>query len=411
MKVASLDPRAIARSAAPALAILAVALLLLQVEPARAAVASFLRRYPHVLPGAAVLLALAFRRSRALYAVVVLTIAERTLQTFGGDSGFEVQPARLAFHAAALLLPLDLALIGLWRERGLLSATGLARLALFGVQLPLAAFLWLAYLPGAIAAFERPLTPSGRFAAFGLAEPAVLAFAASAVVLIAVLARRAGPLEGALFGALAASQAALVAGPTGEAGTLLFAAATAIVIAGLVQGASASAYRDPLTGLPGRRAFDEELERLGRRFTVALVDVDHFKQFNDTWGHDAGDQVLRLVASRLARVGGGGRAFRHGGEEFGVLFPGVGLKAAESHLEAVRAAIAAAGFTVRGADRPTRRPPTPRRSPREQPHIAVTVSVGVAERDARHDQAGTVVAAADAALYRAKAAGRNRLSR
>ena len=121
--------------------------------------------------------------------------------------------------------------------------------------------------------------------------------------------------------------------------------------------------------------------------------------------------MLRLVASRLARVGGGGRAFRHGGEEFAVLFPGVGLKAAESHLDAARKAIAAAGFTVRGADRPTRRPATPRRSAREQPRVTVTVSVGVAERDARHDQAGVVVAAADAALYRAKAAGRNRLSR
>jgi len=411
MKLLSLDVRAIARSAAPAVATLAVALLLVQVEPARAAVAGFLRRYPHVLPGAAGLLALAFRRSRGLFAVLVLTVAERVLQRFGADPGYELQPARLAFHATALVLPLDLALIGVWRERGLFSAAGVARLALLGAQLPAVAFLWLAYVPGALAAFERPLTPSGRFSGFGLSEPAVLAFALAAVVLLAVFARRAGPLEGALVGALAASLLALVVGPAGEAGTLLFGAAIAIVLAGLVQGASASAYRDPLTGLPGRRAFDETVERLGRRFTVALVDVDHFKQFNDTWGHDAGDQVLHLVASRLARVGGSGRAFRHGGEEFAVLFPGVGLRAAEPHLEAVRAAIAAAGFTVRGADRPRRKPPTPKRGARERPRLAVTVSVGAAERDDRHDDAWAVVAAADAALYRAKAAGRNRLSR
>jgi diguanylate cyclase (GGDEF)-like protein len=270
--------------------------------------------------------------------------------------------------------------------------------------------LWLR-TTGAISAFEQQLTRSGRFAVFGLAEPAVLAFAFASVVLLALLARRAGPLEGALVGALVASLAALVAGPAEEAGTLLFGAATAVMIAGLIQGASFSAYRDQLTGLPGRRAFDEELERSGRRFTIALVDIDHFKEFNDRWGHDAGDQVLRLVASRLARVGGGGRAFRHGGEEFAVLFPAVALKVAEAHLEKVRASIAAAGFTVRGADRPARKPATVKRSARGQPHLTVTVSIGVAERDARHDRAEAVVTAADAALYRAKAAGRNRLSR
>jgi diguanylate cyclase (GGDEF)-like protein len=410
MTVLSLDARAVARSAAPAVATLTVALLLLQVEPARTALAGFLRHYPHVLPGAAALLALAFRRDRSLLAVVVLAVAERVLQRFGADPGFEQQPARLAFHATALLLPLDLALIGVWRERGLFTAAGLARLALLGVQLPVVTFFWLAYLPRAIAAFERPLTRSGRLAALGLSEPAVLAFGVAAVVLLGVLARRAGPLEGALLGALAASFLVLVVGPASDAGTVLSGAATATVLAGLVQGASASAYRDALTGLPGRRAFDEEVERLGRRFTVALVDVDHFKQFNDTWGHDAGDQVLRLVASRLARVGGGGRSFRHGGEEFAVLFPAVGLKVAEPHLEAVRAAIAAAGFTVRGADRPRRKPPSPKRSARERSRLAVTVSIGAAERDTRHDDAWAVVAAADAALYRAKAAGRNRLS-
>ena len=408
MKVSSLDARAIARNAVPAVATLAAALLLLQVEPARVTLTGFLRRYPHVLPGAAVLLALAFRRSRAFYAVVVLTVAERVLRRFGADPGFELHPARLAFHATALLLPLDLALIGTWRERGLLGAIGLTRLGLLVVQAPVVSLLWLAYYPGAISAFEQQLTRSGRFAVFGLAEPAVLAFAFAAVVL---LARRAGPLEGALVGALVASLAALVAGPAEEAGTLLFGAATAVVIVGLIQGASFSAYRDQLTGLAGRRAFDEELERSGRRFTVAVVDVDHFKEFNDRWGHDAGDQVLRLIASRLARVGGGGRAFRHGGEEFAVLFPAVALKAAEAHLERARAAIAAAGFTVRGADRPARKPATVKRSARGQPHLTVTVSIGVAERDARHDRAEAVVAAADAALYRAKAAGRNRMSR
>ena len=60
---------------------------------------------------------------------------------------------------------------------------------------------------------------------------------------------------------------------------------------------------------------------LGPRYVLAMADVDHFKSFNDTHGHDTGDQVLKLVAARLAQVKGGGRAFRYGGEEFTVLFP------------------------------------------------------------------------------------------
>ena len=98
-------------------------------------------------------------------------------------------------------------------------------------------------------------------------------------------------------------------------------AAGAILIVASLQESHRLAFRDELTGLPGRRALDERLRALPGRYTVAMVDVDHFKKFNDTHGHDIGDQVLRLVGARLAEVGGGGIAYRYGGEEFSVLFP------------------------------------------------------------------------------------------
>ena len=81
------------------------------------------------------------------------------------------------------------------------------------------------------------------------------------------------------------------------------------------------AFRDELTGLPGRRALNEKLQRMGRIYTLAMADVDHFKVFNDTHGHDVGDQVLRMVAAQLRRVSGGGHAYRYGGEEFTLVFP------------------------------------------------------------------------------------------
>src|SRR6185436_12678910 len=92
------------------------------------------------------------------------------------------------------------------------------------------------------------------------------------------------------------------------------AAAGAVLVGALMQESHRLAFRDELTGLPGRRALDARLRSLPGRYTVAMVDVDHFKKFNDTHGHDIGDQVLKLVGARLAEVGGSGKAFRYGGE-------------------------------------------------------------------------------------------------
>ncbi len=149
-------------------------------------------------------------------------------------------------------------------------------------------------------------------------------------------------------------------------------------------------YLDGLTGVANRRRFDEALEEacataISERESVALVliDLDHFKALNDTRGHQYGDEALRGVASQLAErtESRGGLVARFGGEEFAWLLPGVTLDAAVSEAEAVRVMIRDAGV--------------------------VTASFGVA--------AGTdvmpaaLVAAADAALYRAKSGGRDRV--
>ncbi|MGH9858754.1 MAG: GGDEF domain-containing protein, partial [Candidatus Acidiferrales bacterium] len=140
-----------------------------------------------------------------------------------------------------------------------------------------------------------------------------------------------------------------------------------------------------------------------------MVDIDHFKKFNDTYGHDAGDQVLRKVAIHLAAVSGGGRAFRYGGEEFTVVFPGLSDKEAQPFLEALRVRIEDAGFRLRGALRPKRKPKERRARVRGGKKVHVTVSIGVAEYGGKLDSAQAVIDAADRALYRAKEAGRNQV--
>src|SRR5258706_3683005 len=129
-------------------------------------------------------------------------------------------------------------------------------------------------------------------------------------------------------------------------------AASVILIVGVLQESYRMAFRNALAGLPSRRALEDQLRALEAPYAVAMIDIDRFKAFNDTHGHDIGDQVLKLVAARLAEVGGGGRAFRYGGEEFMVLFRGQHVADAMPHLEATRASVEAYKMTIRGADTP-----------------------------------------------------------
>jgi len=168
------------------------------------------------------------------------------------------------------------------------------------------------------------------------------------------------------------------------------------------------AYLDELTGLPGRRAFDESMRRVGRYYAIAMVDVDHFKNFNDRYGHQVGDQILRFIAARLKRVSFG-QVFRYGGEEFALIMPGHAVQGMVPLLEELRRSIEASTFTIRGENRPARKPPTNARPPAGREQLGVTVSIGVARKCPLHSTPEEVVNAADRALYRAKQTGRNRV--
>jgi diguanylate cyclase (GGDEF)-like protein len=206
--------------------------------------------------------------------------------------------------------------------------------------------------------------------------------------------------------ALLASLLALVS-PAGSAQrTLYFAAAGLVLVAAAIESSFFLAYRDVLTGLPAR-ALTDALDRLAGHYTIAMVDVDPFKHVNDRYGHDVGDQVLRLVAARLAGVGNGGTAYRYGGEEFSLVFPGKGIADVQDELERLRKLVADSTFRVRRLDRLRRKPSkVRRRSPRAE--LEVTVSIGAAEAGGR-GKPDDVIRTADRALYKAKESGRNRV--
>jgi PleD family two-component response regulator len=179
----------------------------------------------------------------------------------------------------------------------------------------------------------------------------------------------------------------------------------------VVEQSYSMAYRDELTQLPGRRALMRDLAEMTPPFTLAMVDVDHFKKFNDTHGHDVGDQVLQLVATHLAAAPDA-TAYRYGGEEFTLVFPRRNRDESVPGAEAVRVSVQDAEFSLRAWNRPRKRPADgKRKKSRKRPRkLSVTVSIGLADSTTGDGSPETILKKADQALYRAKEEGRNRVS-
>ena len=189
----------------------------------------------------------------------------------------------------------------------------------------------------------------------------------------------------------------------------LFTIAGMLLLAYLTSASYELAFNDRLTSIPGRLALESDLKHLGRKYSIAMVDIDHFKAFNDTYGHDTGDDVLKLVATKLREVGGNARVYRYGGEEFTVLFKGKMVEDAWDHLEELRKNIAEYELILRNRpERPkdNKEGHKKRRSNKNQDTVSLTISIGVADSYEIRDTK-KVLKSADQALYKAKQSGRN----
>jgi len=174
------------------------------------------------------------------------------------------------------------------------------------------------------------------------------------------------------------------------------------------------AYLDELTSLPQRRALNEHLVSLGNHYSIAMLDVDHFKKFNDTHGHDVGDQVLQMVATKIGQVKGSGKAYRFGGEEFTIVFNRKSQSETVYFLEEVRKSIESYEMVIRQQERPEDEKADRSKRSRGSFHkaekkVSVAISIGVADRSARGETPEDVLKKADGALYKAKKAGRNQV--
>jgi diguanylate cyclase (GGDEF)-like protein len=385
--------RALRPAWVPAGILLATAILA-WLAPLPASLAGLRTAGPYALLLTGLGMAWRFNRGRAFVILASL---------LGAFAAYQVFPAKPVYAALTVLVPLNAILAMVYPERGARYRAAYGWLVLLSVEG--VSIFWLAGFSDSFVdnwLLRSPPTPLiGR-----------LAFAAA----FAAAVWRAWPELTALqvgnAGALAAFYIAAEWITAPGVYAAFMSAAGAILIVALLEESHRLAFRDPLTGLPGRRALEERLRSLGNRFAIAMVDVDHFKKFNDTHGHDIGDQVLKLVGARLAEVGGGGIAYRYGGEEFSVLFPGADLAEALPYLEAIRASIEGYRMAVRAPDRPKSAADGTKRRGAGAPekHLSVTVSIGACAPSARRRTPAQVIRAADEALYRAKQGGRNKVS-
>jgi diguanylate cyclase (GGDEF)-like protein len=394
------------------------------------------------------LLAWRFNSSRVLFSLLVLLLAHRAVDFFSANETAYTSagsvltgPGRMAVALAALLIPLNFIAFASMRERGLAIAGIAPRFGLLFVES--VAFAVLCRPENSPANSREP--GAGTIPLWIL-----LSFVAAIAVFVRRFFQTRKPIEPGFVWSLGAVFMWLQLAPVGKVSDAYVATAALILGASLIETSYVLAYHDELTGIHGRRAFNESLLSLDQQYAIAIVDIDHFKKFNDTYGHDVGDQVLCMVARRLSQVGGDGQAFRCGGEEFAIVFRGASAREAFDHLDALRQVIEKSAFHVRGSDRRAERiaetsgdlrkdlraPESDRRKsakkktadaglrwdgvirpssgahPRanQQPdHLSVTVSIGVAEPSTRYRQPEQVIQAADQALYRAKHKGRNRV--
>lgn len=349
-----------------------------------------------------------FNRQRVLLAMIIGAVAFWLVSNATGPSAVR----HVAAASVAFWLPINFMILALMPEsRVLFTWRHVALLSLVLFEFGLTYVLMSSYPQEYVAVILFPIGTSFDISQWTrLSIPAVSASVLAIVVALFRNLRRFDLITLGIFWLLVGWILAMDTYGVQPYFPVFVLLSTLILAVALLQTWYDIAYLDQLTGLPGRLALNELIRNLKGNYTVAMVDVDFFKKFNDTYGHDVGDQILKLVASKLRQVTGGGAAFRYGGEEFTVVYPHKRVKDVFSHLSALRETIEETHMILRSKSRTNQKPnPVPSR---KQPlrYLNVTVSIGIAENSDDLSTPAAVIKAADEALYRAKERGRNRLS-
>ena len=328
-----------------------------------------------------------FNRNRFIFVIAPLILI------YAGFEYLGVQKATQLFHYSSIIYPIHLLIFLVLKERGLFSVWGILKIVF--VVLEVAAILLLLYYPNdSINSLMNLKIFSISF--FPLKDVAVAVFIFIFFVISAlVLFNRYLIYNGTFLIILIAYSIGLYYLKTAHFVDMTFLAIDMIIFILLIRETYRLAFYDELTSMPGRRALVEDMAKLGRKYSLAMIDIDHFKKFNDTYGHDTGDEVLKMVASKLSAVSGGGKAYRYGGEEFTILFPSKEVNECFGHVDILRQNISTTPFVVRNKKKPKT--------------IYINISAGLVQSSSKDKDPFAVMKRADNALYKAKEAGRNKV--
>lgn len=368
---------------------------------------------PLIMLSVAILLSLKFNHSRyailSLLTGIIYALSQGYIPVFNRDY-------LLAGYA---LIALNLFVLSFCRDRSIFSIHGFYKLTAVGLQLALV-WAFIEYYPELFAQLifaDFLKLPFAYKSQFGYPDFLLVTFFAVLLGHASISIKTNSSIQATFFGCQLASLLILSEISIPNMDPLVAASGFFLIVLSVVTNSYDMAYMDDLTKLPSRRYLNQSLMSLGNNFVIAMLDIDHFKKFNDTHGHNIGDEVLKMVAMKIAAVTGGGKPFRYGGEEFTVVFPGKSIEEVEPHLDTLRASIEKYTMVVRDTKRPTKddksakknRVVRSKNSPTNK-KLSVTISIGYASRSDNYSTPEQVIKAADEALYRAKGNGRNCIS-
>ena len=351
-----------------------------------------------------------FHHCREFNLFLLFSIIYIVLNKYIWTTGLKVD-FQLTYLLIVLLIPINYLLNFLLKERGILNRYGIRRFIFLAIQLY--CIVWL---------LEHPYSPLKdfltlslfKYSAFKLtaiSQPILIFIIITGLIILVRLLQTSSSLIAGILSSLIAITTAVHFYQQPQLATLFTLLAGLLLITSIIINAYSLAYLDELTNLPSRRALAQNITMLGKNYTIAMVDVDHFKKFNDKYGHDIGDQVLKKLASQLRQVRGG-KAFRYGGEEFTILFPNKNIHEAELLCAKLCKSVENSPFMLRGKKRPKskQQDKTKKYKERKAKPLTITISIGLAERSQEHATAEEVIKQADKALYKAKNNGRNQVA-
>ncbi|HUH42936.1 MAG TPA: GGDEF domain-containing protein [Sulfurimonas sp.] len=328
-----------------------------------------------------------FNRNRFIFIILPLLLIYIAFEHLGAKRATDL------FLYVSMLYPLHILLFLSLKERGLFSIWGVLKIAFFIVEI--AVVLYFVFYPNSdiITLLKTKLFTTSFYPIEDIAL--AIAIFVITVIVILLIFNRSILYNSSFLIIVLTFYTGFYFIKTPHAKELLLLSISIIIFILLIRESYRLAFYDELTSLPGRRALMEDMAKLGMKYSFAMIDIDHFKKFNDTYGHDTGDEVLKMVATKLAEVGGGGKAYRYGGEEFVLLFPSRELDESYTSTDTLREVIAKTPFVVRNKQNSKK--------------IYINISCGVVQKNSQDKDPFAVMKRADNALYKAKKAGRNQV--